>query len=201
MKPWDPIILAAGAIPVAPPIHVLELPPDDLEANWWAHLLAALWGLRTVYSHLGDTGQAYRTGKVQTRALEVVKKLYFGMAEGLHRAAMRASAARIHAWAWHDDPLELEAGWWAQAAFCAHALAAGYTFAGGADDARALLAADVLRLIRERVACALPEHIAYELLEVATSTRWSQSTEAQATGPVDGTEPAHGAPSITLEQA
>ena len=41
MKPWDPII-NAGEMPVAPPIHVKDLPEDDLEALWWAHLLGAL---------------------------------------------------------------------------------------------------------------------------------------------------------------
>jgi hypothetical protein len=197
MNPWEPI-LSSGTLPAAAPIHVLELPPDDLEAAWWAHLLAALAGLRTAYCRLNDQGQVYRTGRVLQRALAATNRLYPGMAEGLYRAAMRAASFRLMAWDWQEDPLPLETGLWAQAAYCAHALAAGYTFAGGLDDARALLAADVLKAIRERVLCALPDDAGRELLDLATSTRWDQS---QPTGPMPGTTEGHEADQPTMEEA
>ena len=199
MKPWDPILrsIPGGEVPVALPIQV-DLWADDLEALWWAHLLASLCGLRAVYHRLGDQGQVYRTGRIVTKTLGAIKKLYFGMADGIQRSASMACAARVSAWDWHQDPIGLEAGWWAQAAYCAHALSAGYQFSGGMGDGRALLAADVLRSIRERVACALPEAIAKELLALATSTAWG---EACPNLPTPGTTPEPGSEEINLENA
>ena len=202
MNPWDPILHAVpgGDVPVAPPIRV-QLWDDDLEALWWAHLLAALTGLRLVYRRLGDEGQGYRTGKIQEKALEAVKRLYHGMAYGIHRSASRGAGERIHTWDWQKDPLALEVGWWAQAAYCAHALSAGYALSSGMKDGRALLAADVLRAIRERVVCALPEGIALELLTLAVSTPWAVPSEALSNNPKAGTTPEPDAARINLENS
>lgn len=190
MKPWDPIIFSVpgGSVPVAPPILV-AMPEDDLEKCWWAYLLAHLAGLQTVYRRLRDDGQVYRTGRVYSQSLESVRRLYLGESYDLHRAAVQAAADRCLGWDWHQDPLPLETGWWAQAAYCAHALAAGYAFAAGITDARALLAGDVLRGIRGRVECSLPEAIAADLLALSTSTEWTGADLARASVARAGTSP------------
>ena len=185
MKPWDAVLFSVpgSEAPVAPPIRV-KLHLDDPEVLWWTTLLAHLWGLRQMYLRLKDKGhaegQAERTGHIHAKVANASRQLFPLLAEQTKLAAHRAAAERIEAWPWRQaDPLPLEVGWWAQAAYCAHALGATYGFSGGREDARAVLAADVLLLVRNRVLVALPPVIADELLELATSTGWQGADGAR----------------------
>lgn len=200
MNPWDPIIHSApgSEIPVAAAMIRVDL-PDNGEILWWAHLQAHLHGLVLLYQRLKDESQAYRTGRILARVQEANRKLFLGFSFAIDRASIRSAAGALQAFPHDRDPLPLESAWWAQAAFLAHAMASAYTFQGGMDDARAVLAGDALRGIRERVNCAFPPDVARDLLDLSTSTRWKGSETARAIAGMAGTDKGRQAPESSME--
>lgn len=201
MNPWDPILQSApgSEIPVASAVIRVDL-PDDGEILWWAHLQAHLHGLVMLYQRrLKDDGQAYRTGRILARVQDASRKIFLNFSFAMERASIRSASGALQAFAQSKDPLPLESAWWAQAAFLAHALASAYTFHGGMDDARAVLAGDVLRGIRERVICAFPADVARDLLTMATSTKWKGSDTARAIAGMTGTETGRPTPEFSME--